>query len=69
MKKSSLHLFLFLCISLNSIFSQSSTIVNKNIEDKINSYYEVEVPIKRETLKVDNKFNPLTYLASGLLFI
>jgi len=69
MKKSSLHLFLFLCISLNSIFSQSSTIVNKNIEDKINSYYEVEVLIKRETLKVDNKFNPLTYLASGLLFI
>jgi uncharacterized protein len=69
MKQSYLYIILFLLIPLNSLFSQSSTIVSDKIEAKINSYYKVEEPLKRKTLTIDNKFNPLTYLASGLLFI
>ena len=32
---------------------------NIKIEAKINSYYKVEEPLKRKTLTIDNKFNPL----------
>lgn len=69
MKRSKFYIILFLVIPLNSLFGQSSTIVNDKIEAKINSYYKVEEPLKRKTLNVDNKYNPLIYLASGLLFV
>jgi putative component of membrane protein insertase Oxa1/YidC/SpoIIIJ protein YidD len=69
MKTSKFYIIFFLVISLNSLFGQSSTIVNDKIEAKINSYYKVEEPIKRKTLNVDNKFNPFIYVASGLLFV
>lgn len=56
-------------LTYQQLIGQTNIVVNDKIETHINSTYKVENPIRRKTLETNGNYNPLIFLASGLLFI